>query len=92
MAKYELAEDIKIYRENQSKCLLFTRAFLAVAFIIMFILGKKPYEILLIGAISYLIENILNYKKMRYKEDLIAVITFVILVILLSVLVISKYV
>lgn len=92
MAKYELAEDIKTYRENQFKSLLFTRALLAVAFVILFFLEKKPYEVLLIDVISYLIENILNYKKMKYKEDLIAVIALVLLVIALIVLVISKYI
>lgn len=92
MAKSELSEDIKIYRETQSKCLLFTRAFLTIVFIIMFLLGKKPYELLLIDAVSYLVENILNYKELRNKEDLIAVVALVILVISLSVLVISKYV
>ena len=30
MAKSELLEDIKIYRDTQSKCLLFARAFLAI--------------------------------------------------------------
>ena len=58
----------------------------------MFLLGKKPYELLLIDAVSYLVENILNYKKLRNKEDLIAVVALVILVIALSILVISKYV
>lgn len=92
MAKSELLEDIKIYRDTQSKCLLFARAFLAIIFIIMFLLGKKPYELLLIDAVSYLVENILNYKKLRNKEDLIAVVALGILVIALSILVISKYV
>ena len=92
LAKSELPEDIKIYRDKQSKCLLFTRAFLAIVFIIMFLLGKKTYELLLIDAVSYLVENILNYKKLRNKEYLIAVVALVILVIALSVLVISKYV
>ena len=92
MEKSELLEDIKIYRDTQSKCLLFARSFLSIFFIIMFLLGKKPYELLLIDAVSYLVENILNYKKLRNKEDLIAVVALGILVIALSILVISKYV
>ncbi|MEE1305257.1 MAG: hypothetical protein U0K68_08935 [Agathobacter sp.] len=92
MAKYDLEEDIKIYRDNQTKSLLFTRAILTVAFIVLFILGKKPYELLFINTLSYLIENIFNYNKMRYKEDLISVIALVIVSIALIILTISKYV
>ena len=60
MAKYDLEEDIKIYKDNRAKSLLCTRAILSVVFIVLFILGQKPYELLFIDALSYLIENILN--------------------------------
>ena len=92
MAKYDLEADIKIYKDNRAKSLLCTRAILSVVFIVLFILGQKPYELLFIDALSYLIENILNYKKMRYKEDLFAVIALAILSIALIILTISKYV
>lgn len=92
MAKYDLEEDIKIYKDNRAKSLLCTRAILSVVFIVLFILGQKPYELLFIDALSYLIENILNYKNMRYKEDLFAVIALAILSIALIILTISKYV
>lgn len=92
MAKSELPEEIKIYRGAQSKCLSYIRGFLAMVFIIAFLLGKKPYELLLIDAVFCLVENILIYKKLRNKEDLIAVVALVIMIIALSVLVISKYV
>ena len=92
MGNYKLEEDIKVYRDNKSKCLLFTRITLGIVFIILFLMGKKPYEILLIGAISYLIENILNYRKMSYKEDLIASIALAIGIVFLIILIISKYI
>lgn len=34
MGNYKLEEDIKVYRDNKSKCLLFTRITLGIVFII----------------------------------------------------------
>ena len=74
MGHYKLEEDIKVYRDNKSKCLLFTRITLGVAFIILFLMGKKPFEIMLIDAISYFIENILNTYLNRCQTMIIATI------------------
>ena len=92
MARYNLEEDIEVYRENRAKCLNLVRTLLVVAFVIMYIFGEKAYEILLINAISGLMEKILNYKKLKYSEDLIAIIGLVMAIIGLFILTIAKYI
>ena len=48
MAKYDLEEDIKIYKDNRAKSLLCTRAILSVVFIVLFILGQNHMSFFLL--------------------------------------------
>lgn len=93
MPNYNYKEDKKIYKENHSAVLNITRDMLFILLIVQrFVLKENMYNTALILCISYLVQQILNYKKVKYKADLIACICLGILTVCVLVLDVMEYV
>jgi len=90
MNSYDLEKDLQGKREARKSSGLVMEILLAIFIIVNIIQKKECYDLIVILLSGILVENIVQYKQNRHKEDFIAAIAIsfaIVFVIILRILV-----